>query len=569
MQKTSLMGRVRRARPGQSRRRLVKPTAPVQPRAIERWYTNQLLAMIAVLKNKVTGELVPRLAHYRSQAHMHFAGVRKDDFLEDVYGETANIRVFFAQTYTDEILKNLISNAAGQTSALNKSNLTSQIKRVLGVDLFLSDDKLEGITTSFITNNVQLIKSVESRYFNDLNQTLYDGFADGLRWEEIADNIEERFGVAETNAERIARDQINKLNGQLTEERQTEVGVTQYVWRTALDDRVRPEHEAHEGQSYEWEDPPAGTGHPGEDILCFVPGTEIQFLSPAITAFRRKYLGQVVSIGTESKRVITGTPNHPVLTLAGWKFLKDVEIGNELLEGVQIYSGNGPGAKVEDFVTTAEEMFDLLSVIGTQERISGVNEQFHGDGSTQDVDIVRTSNRLGVAINAPLFDNILKFFLELSDITATDLFGSSNFEKHTITALSTGAGEMGGSDLERALPLIHTRPLNFFRFRLAPDFNTRFEQAAPDGGPVYSETLRDGILALAALISRDNLFGVELYLIPGNLAFLKSVRVVGHNSEVYEGDVYNFETETGVYLANSQLVSNCRCWAEPILDDLI
>lgn len=268
MPSTSLTARARRARPGYPKRRPGKPPAPVQPRAIERWYTKQLLAMLAVLKNKVTEELVPKLAHYRSQAHMHFAGVRKDDFLEDVYGETENIRVFFAQTYTDQILKNLIANAVGQTDSLNKSNLNSQVKRVLGIDLFLNDDKLEGITTSFITNNVQLIRTVESRYFNDLNQTLYDGFADGLRWEEIADNIEERFGVAETNAERIARDQINKLNGQLTEERQTEVGVTQYVWRTSLDDRVRPEHEAHEGQTYEWEDPPAGTGHPGESILC-------------------------------------------------------------------------------------------------------------------------------------------------------------------------------------------------------------------------------------------------------------------------------------------------------------
>ena len=55
--------------------------------------------------------------------------------------------------------------------------------------------------------------------------------------------------------------------GNLTELRQTSIGVTDYVWSTSGDERVRPEHAARNGKVYKWSEPPAG-GHPGEDIQC-------------------------------------------------------------------------------------------------------------------------------------------------------------------------------------------------------------------------------------------------------------------------------------------------------------
>jgi SPP1 gp7 family putative phage head morphogenesis protein len=115
---------------------------------------------------------------------------------------------------------------------------------------------------------VRLIKTIPDRLFNDLTNTVYDGFSEGLSYSEIANDLEERYGVSESNAERIARDQVGKLNGALTQERQTNLGVVSYTWRGAMDERERDSHIAHEGRTYEWDDPPADTGHPGEDPMC-------------------------------------------------------------------------------------------------------------------------------------------------------------------------------------------------------------------------------------------------------------------------------------------------------------
>ncbi|QMV49869.1 MAG: minor head protein [Mu-like cryoconite phage AB09] len=548
--------------------RLRRPPRPKSFKGLERQYLRKLLVMLRFLKARVDERLVSKLAHYSTQAPKFFHRAKNDDLMGDLFGDFESIRAFFYKTYTDKELDNIASGIGLEVAGLNKENLTSQIASVLGVDVFIDDSKLEDRIRAFSFDNVRLIKTIPERYLNDVQSKVFDGFTDGLRWEEIAADLEDTYGTSEYNAERIARDQVNKLNGQLTEERQTNLGVTEYVWRTALDDRVRDSHADKEGKKFEWEDPPMDTGSPGEDIMCFLPETEIELLSSGISAFRRKYAGQVVSIGTESSRVVTGTPNHPVLTLAGWKFLKDLQIGDELFESQSVNVGNALGAKVENLVTTAEKMFDLFSVVGTSQRVAGINEQFHGDGSTQEVNTVRAHYGLGITPDSVSFDKILKLFLELSDVASGALFGPGNFERFAIEALTSGGGSVSGGDLERALPLVHTRPLKLFRFRVTSDFNTRFEQTISNGSAIDSKTFSDGVLALSELVRRGDLFGVELYFIPGNLAFLKSVRVKSHKNDAYEGFVYNFETETGVYLANNQLVSNCRCWAEPVLDDI-
>ena len=567
----SLLSRIRRHRHtnGQPRRRLIKPPKPVQPRSIERWYVKQLHHMQALLQAQVNEKLLPKLAHYRAQAPNHFAGVRNDDLLEDVYGATEQIRVFYEATVTDRMLSDIIRHAAGQTNVLNRSNLLNQLRRVIGVDIFLGDENLENITSTFITHNVQLIRSVETRYFNDLNQTLYNGFSEGLRWEEIAETIQDRYGVSEWNAERVARDQINKLNGQLTEERQTELGVTQYVWRTSLDDRVRATHEAHEGQTFEWEDAPASTGHPGEDILCFLPGTFIDFASVTHAAFRRKYRGEIISLSTETGGELLGTPNHPVLTDSGWKSLQDVQVGDQMFECASSNFLDAASAKVDHFVSTAEQVFDFLSVIQSPERVAASEKQFHGDVTDENVDVIRADHRLCNSTKSVFYNDLEQLFLKLPDVCSRTLFGAGNFHKHAIGAFYPPASIVGGADLTGPLGIAHARPLDLFSFRLGPDFNSRLEQASADCKPIDAQIIRNGVLALSALVISRNLANTELFFIPGNLTLLKTIRVNDHKKSSYEGSVYNFETKTGVYLANNLLVSNCRCWAEPVLDDLI
>ncbi|NRQ35991.1 hypothetical protein HII36_29780 [Nonomuraea sp. NN258] len=77
--------------------------------------------------------------------------------------------------------------------------------------------------------------------------------------------------------------------------------------------------------------------------LCLVPGTVVEGPVPTWRT-RSEYTGDVISITTASGKNLTGTPDHPVLTAAGWRALKDLQPGDQVIShnGEQRYPGVMP-----------------------------------------------------------------------------------------------------------------------------------------------------------------------------------------------------------------------------------
>lgn len=177
-------------------------------------------------------------------------------------------RAFF-DAFPNTALARVARRFADLTSDYQKSQIVEQFKAVAGVNIFagIVEDWLPGLANAFVEENVSLIRSLAERHFDDLRGHLGEAIAAGRRWEQIADEIAERYDVADRHAELIARDQVGKFYGALNEERQTGLGVQKYVWRTARDNRVRDAHLEREGKTFTWADPPED-GHPGEAINC-------------------------------------------------------------------------------------------------------------------------------------------------------------------------------------------------------------------------------------------------------------------------------------------------------------
>jgi SPP1 gp7 family putative phage head morphogenesis protein len=149
---------------------------------------------------------------------------------------------------------------------LNKQ-LSAALGEAMAVDVVGDEPWLNDAIADFTRENVALLKSIPEQFFTELEKTLSADIADGARWEDMAADVEDRYGVASSRAELIARDQVGKFNGDLNRVRQTDLGITKFVWRTMGDERVREEHQQRNGQSYEWSDPPDGET-PGEPISC-------------------------------------------------------------------------------------------------------------------------------------------------------------------------------------------------------------------------------------------------------------------------------------------------------------
>jgi SPP1 gp7 family putative phage head morphogenesis protein len=146
------------------------------------------------------------------------------------------------------------------------------LRRVIGIssaELGVSQELVR-----FRERNVGLIKSLADKQLEDIEELLTQAESGAWRVEELQTRIQERFGVSESKANLLARDQVLKLNGQLTKLRQTNAGITKYIWTTSRDERVRPDHADLDGAECLWSSPPVvdqktgRTGHPGDDFQC-------------------------------------------------------------------------------------------------------------------------------------------------------------------------------------------------------------------------------------------------------------------------------------------------------------
>ena len=137
-----------------------------------------------------------------------------------------------------------------------------------GDDLFLAKRMRD-----FRAGNLRLIKSLCDEHVARVGKVLAAA-GRGTRVEEIARELQEATGASRARADLIARDQVLRLNSQVTEDRHRAAGITEYVWSASRDVRVRKRHKELDGTRQRYDDPPIvdeRTGrraHPGQDIQC-------------------------------------------------------------------------------------------------------------------------------------------------------------------------------------------------------------------------------------------------------------------------------------------------------------
>lgn len=179
----------------------------------------------------------------------------------------------------EPIVPSVLAADIGQkTSAWNDRQWRKTMRSVLGVDILTQEPWLNDMTVSFTKQNVALIKSITDQSVTDIEGFVQRGLADGSSHSVIRKQIQEQFRATRKRATLIARDQVSKLNGQITKARQQEAGIEKYRWRTSLDERVRGRpggryprsrynHWTREGKIFSWNKPPPD-GHPGMPIQC-------------------------------------------------------------------------------------------------------------------------------------------------------------------------------------------------------------------------------------------------------------------------------------------------------------
>lgn len=169
------------------------------------------------------------------------------------------------------VLNRELDDVAAGVNTLSREQWQMQAKSALGIDL-QADPNVAPMLTSFRDAGVGLIRSLGREKIARVRSILDDTAGD--RVEHIAAKIREETQATPARAQLIARDQVLKLNNAVTQARHVAAGVTEYVWRTSRDERVRSRHQELEGTTQAYASPPIvdrRTGrraHPGGDYQC-------------------------------------------------------------------------------------------------------------------------------------------------------------------------------------------------------------------------------------------------------------------------------------------------------------
>jgi SPP1 gp7 family putative phage head morphogenesis protein len=240
-------------------------TKPIPPSAIKAEYLKGIESLVLEPLWSAVQPLLTELTDSRSDTALHNdADAGKIRALVEKISEQYRRAMLSQQDRIEE----LAARMGDRTSKFQREQLSRQLKQSLGVDPLLHEPRdLAKRVTAFTHENVSLIKTIPSRFFQELEPRVVGGVRAGMRSSELTAIVQERYNISKTNATRIANDQIGKFYGELNQVRQGALGITSYIWHTVHDNRVREEHEDYDGNEYQWSDPP-DDGHPGEAVNC-------------------------------------------------------------------------------------------------------------------------------------------------------------------------------------------------------------------------------------------------------------------------------------------------------------
>ena len=167
----------------------------------------------------------------------------------------------------------------------NGGQYDKSVKNAIGVNFPSDESWWPNARKQWQDNNYDVIRSDIRKYIADINSVTEQAVTNGWGVSVLSEKLTALdTKITKSRAAFIARDQIGKLNGTVTQKRMQDIGIKMYEWSSSSDERVRDSHALMDGLLCRWDDAtvysedggktwiprPAGAVlmHPGMDYQC-------------------------------------------------------------------------------------------------------------------------------------------------------------------------------------------------------------------------------------------------------------------------------------------------------------
>lgn len=227
-----------------------RTASPVKSqKGLERKYRRELNKLGRALIKSVNTELLP------------FLKAEQSTYVSD--GISASLALIFEKlnsrfsgTAIAGFSQNVASTMVNTVGISNKNKFDKTVKAATGVDLgaVVTTEGLNEFVDLSINKNVSLIKSLPEEYLKQVEVIVNNGVTSGTRFSTIAKEISGAVGSANSKLagriKTIAMNEVQTINAQITKRRTEALGVTDGIWRTSEDEKVRKCHDVRNGKKF-------------------------------------------------------------------------------------------------------------------------------------------------------------------------------------------------------------------------------------------------------------------------------------------------------------------------------
>ncbi len=420
-----------------------------------------------------------------------------------------------------------------------------------------------------------------------------NGLAENLSSDTIADNIEAATAFSPERAELIAHTEVGNINSMVSlDSAQTaaDAGIELLKgWLTAGDDRVEDICLRNQAAGFIAldDDFPSGDAAPLAHPRC-LPGSSIVFASEIRAAVKRWYEGNLVVIRTAGGKNLSCTPNHPILTPAGWVAAGLLDKGSHVISVLRVEQKLGVYNDYQNMPARIEEIarsFGCASGMASI-KVPVAAEDFHGDGEGSDVAVIWSDGLLRDGADTALSKHIDHGKFVETGIEPLSHDGSGSLDLGFQRDDTSSRGLVRPGDLRVSGSGVHSGPFESFGFGPPSDIDTCFNQTSPDSMATDPELLGDDVLGHAAriesgdfinrkadtpLVAQDAMLSQNLIdpreaeakaicnHLRRNAIFIEADAVVDVALRSFSGHVYNLETKDSLYIADGIVTHNCQC----------
>ncbi len=409
--------------------------------------------------------------------------------------------------------------------------------------------------------------------------------------DELFDRVDKLFDV--DRAELIAITETTRIFDVVNEIINEQSGVEKVRWLTVRDFAVCEICEPLDNQVFPIDEAP----HPVDDThdRCVIGSVEVAPGGRILATTERAYEGDLIVIRTALGNELTVTPNHPILTAGGWAPAAALYVGCDVVGGIARDWALPGRLDVKHIPAPIEQIARAHGESGgvVARPVVTAAPHFHGDGGGSEVAVVRADRELWDRRDSAFGEHIAQHRLDRGGVGFGLLARSSGQFERPYRNWPSSRRIVRCGDLRGAALCGHRSPLQEFGLGGGSGgYAGRVEPSAYRAAR-YAEPAGDREFAMTGLIQVTHGLSINLdtraargqynsgasegiadsgsgNTVPATEALRSLARSIAldqildidtrHKARTH---VYNLQTESGIYLSNSIVSHNCRCFLSP------